>query len=79
MAEQVKHIPEGERMPALQRFVDEYINGIWGHYVASVRIKARANRKRRLKKRAITKTARKMMFWQRVQDFKEVCVFTIEK
>lgn len=72
MAAQVRHIPEGERMPALQRYVDEYINGIWGQYVATIRMKARRNRKIRLKKRAVTKTARKMLMWQRVEDFKEV-------
>lgn len=77
MAVQVRNIPEGERMPALQRLIDEYINGVWGRYVAEIRKKAIERRKYRLKKRAFTKTARKMLKWQQVQDMKEVCFYLI--
>jgi hypothetical protein len=69
--EQVRHLPEGERMPSLQGMLDDYIGAMWGAHVARLRFVARRKRRHRQKRRADTKLARKTRFWNQVEDDKE--------
>lgn len=69
--EQVRHLPEGERMPSLQGMLDDYIGAMWGAHVARLRFVARRSRRYRQKKRADTKLARKTRFWNKTEDEKE--------
>lgn len=72
--EQVRHLPEGERLPSLQGMLDEYIGAMWGAQVARWRHVARRSRRYRQKKRADTKLARKTLMWNRTEDDKEAKV-----
>lgn len=69
--EEVRHLPEGERMPTLQGLLDGYIAAMWGAKLARLRFAAKLNRRHRLKRRADTKLARKTLFWNLVEDMKE--------
>jgi len=69
--DEIRHLPEGERMPSLQKMLDEYIGAMWGAHVARLRFVARRSRRHRQKKRADTKLARKVRLWNHVEDEKE--------
>lgn len=68
---EVRHLPEGERVPALQGLLDGYIAAMWGAHIARLRFKAKRSRRYRQKKRADTKLARKTLLWNQNEDDKE--------
>jgi hypothetical protein len=69
-----KEFTEGDKQVALQKLLDEYMKGLWGRHLVVLKAYTRKRRQARLKKRAITKQARKLKKWQDVEDMKEVCV-----
>lgn len=69
--EEVRHLPEGERIPSLQSLLDDYIAAMWGAELARKRFKAKRARRIRQKKRADTKLARKTLMWNQKEDDKE--------
>lgn len=69
--EDVRHLPEGERMPSLQGMLNGYIGAMWGAQLARLRFKAKRSRRVRQKRRADTKLARKLTLWNDREDAKE--------
>lgn len=66
-------VAEGDRAQEMQKMLNQYIAGLWGTRLKTMRAYSKFLRTRKAKKRATTKLARKFQFWNEVEDFREVC------